>query len=360
MRTIEWDYSRNLVKMIDQRKLPAVFEIAEFTDYHKVAMAIKEMYIRGAPAIGAAAGFGMALAARQSKAANRADLLRDLEAAADVLRASRPTAVNLFWAIERSLRVATDEELEHVDDVRQAILTEAQRLADEDVEINKRMAANGAALVKEGDTILHHCNTGSLATVDWGTALGVIRMANEQGKNIHVLLDETRPLLQGSRLSAWECEQYNIPYTLIADNAAGHYMRTGQVDIVFVGSDRTAANGDVANKIGTYKLGVVAKENGIPFFPVVPTSTVDLNLSTGDDIPIEERDPNEVTGLTLFGRAVAPQGARVGNPAFDVTPNKYVTGIVTEHSVVYPPFSINLRRAVEEEQAKVGQKLKKE
>jgi len=359
MRTIEWDYERNLVKMIDQRKLPTVFEMAEFTDYNEVAVAIREMYIRGAPAIGAAAGFGMALAARQSNATNRKDLLRDLEAAAEVLRKTRPTAVNLFWALERALRVATDEELENVDEVRQAILDEAQRLADEDVEINKRMAKNGAALVKEGDTILHHCNTGSLATVDWGTALGVVRMANEQGKNIHVLLDETRPRLQGARLSAWECEQYNIPYTIIADNAAGHYMRTGQVDIVFVGSDRTAANGDVANKIGTYKLGVVAKENGIPFFPVVPTSTVDLNLPTGDDIPIEERDPDEITGLTLFGRPVAPVGAKVGNPAFDVTPHKYVTGIVTEHSVVYPPFDINLRRTVEEEQAKLHVKRKK-
>jgi methylthioribose-1-phosphate isomerase len=353
MRTVEWDYERHLVKMIDQRQLPSIFEIAEFSDYNDVAMSIREMYIRGAPAIGAAAGFGMALAAQQSGARDRETLLRDLEAAAEVLQATRPTAVNLFWGIQRALRVATSEEIEHVDDIRQAILQEAQRLADEDVEINKQMARNGAALVKEGDTILHHCNTGSLATVDWGTALGVIRMANEQGKNIQVLLDETRPRLQGARLSAWECVQYNIPFTLIADNAAGHYMRTGQVNIVFVGSDRTAANGDVANKIGTYKLGVVAKENGIPFFPVVPTSTVDLSLPTGDDIPIEERDGSEVTDVTLFGRPIAPVGVRIGNPAFDVTPYRYVTGIVTEHSVVYPPYDINLRRAVEEEQAKI-------
>jgi methylthioribose-1-phosphate isomerase len=354
MRTVEWDYDRNLVKMIDQRQLPSVFEMAEFTDYHDVAMSIRDMYIRGAPAIGAAGAFGMALAAQQSNAGSRTALLADLETAADLLRATRPTAVNLFWGIERMLRTARDEDITSVDNIRQAILDEAQKLADEDVEINKRMGLNGAALVKEGDTILHHCNTGSLATVDWGTALGVIRMANEQGKNIHVLLDETRPRLQGARLSAWECEQYNIPYTLIADNAAGHYMRTGQIDICFVGSDRTAANGDVANKIGTYKVGVVAKENGIPFFPVVPTSTVDLSLPTGDDIPIEERDGSEVTDLTLFGRPVAPKGAKVGNPAFDVTPHRYVTGIVTEHSVVYPPYSINLRRAVEEEQAKIG------
>ncbi len=354
MRSVEWDYEQHRLKLIDQRQLPRVFEVAEFDDYRQVATAIREMYVRGAPAIGAAAAFGLALAANQSRATDRTTLLRDLEAAAEELRATRPTAVNLFWAIRRVLRVATAETINGVDEVRQAILEEAQRLADEDVEINKRLATNGAALVKEGATILHHCNTGSLATVDWGTALGVVRMANEQGKNIHVLLDETRPLLQGARLSAWECEQYNIPYTLITDSAAGHYMRTGQVDICFVGSDRTAANGDVANKIGTYKLAVVAKENGIPFFPVVPTSTVDLSLPGGDDIPIEERDPAEITGLTLFGRPIAPEGARVGNPAFDITPHRYVTGIVTEHSVVYPPYDLNLRRVVEAEQANVS------
>lgn len=353
MRTVEWDYNRNIVKMIDQRQLPSVFDMAEFDDYKAVAVAIREMYVRGAPAIGAAGAFGMALAAMQSPATSREALLRDLEAAAVVLRDTRPTAVNLFWGIDRMLRAATNEELEGVDAVRQGILEEAQRLADEDVEINRQMALNGAALVKPGDTILHHCNTGSLATVDWGTALGVIRMANEQGKNIHVLLDETRPRLQGARLSAWECEQYNIPYTIIADNAAGHFMRRGQVNIIFVGSDRTAANGDVANKIGTYQVGVLAKENGIPFFPVVPTSTVDLKLATGDDIPIEERDGSELTELTLFGRPIAPANARVANPAFDVTPHKYVTGIVTEHSVVYPPYDITLRAAVEAAQSKV-------
>jgi len=348
MRTVFWEDQR--VKMVDQRKLPSIFEVVEFTTYEEVARSIKEMYIRGAPAIGAAAGFGLALAACQSRATNRTDLLRDLEAAAEVLRASRPTAVNLFWAINRVLRVATNEKLEHIDDLRQAILAEAQRIADEDVEINKRMAAHGAKLIREGATILHHCNTGALATVDWGTALGVIRLAYEQGKNIHVLVDETRPRLQGASLTAWELKQYGVPFTLIADNAAGHYMRTGQVDIVMVGSDRTAANGDVANKIGTYKLAVVAKENGLPFYPVVPTSTIDLSLPTGDDIPIEERDAAEVTGLTLFGRNVAPEGIKVGNPAFDVTPHRYVTGIVTENGVVYPPFDLNLKRVVSGEQ----------
>jgi methylthioribose-1-phosphate isomerase len=347
MRTVEWD--NGVVKMIDQRLLPGVFEIAEFTDYREVARAIKDMYIRGAPAIGAAAGFGMALAARQSQVGDRLALLRDLEAAAGVLRRSRPTAVNLFWAIERMLRVASSEELASVDDVREALLAEAQALADEDVEINKRMAAHGAALIRDGDSILHHCNTGALATVDYGTALGVIRMAHEQGKKIHVFVDETRPRLQGARLTAWELQQLGVDFTLIADNAAGHYMRTGQVDICLVGSDRTAANGDVANKIGTYKLAVVARENGIPFYPVVPTSTVDLNCASGDDIPIEERDPEEVVGLTQGGAPIAPAGIKVGNPAFDVTPARYVTGIITEKGIAYPPFDLSLRRLVAKE-----------
>ncbi|GAB4530564.1 MAG: S-methyl-5-thioribose-1-phosphate isomerase [Anaerolineae bacterium] len=344
MRTVEWDHG--VVKMIDQRLLPGTFEIAEFTDYREVARAIKDMVVRGAPAIGAAAGFGMALAACQSDAVDRPALLRDLEAAAEVLRQARPTAVNLFWAVDRILRVAGDESLASVADIRQATLAEAQALADEDVEINKRMAAYGAALVKDGDSILHHCNTGALATVDYGTALGVIRMAHEQGKKIHVFVDETRPRLQGSRLTAWELQQLGIDFTLIADNAAGHYMRTGQVNICFVGSDRTAANGDVANKIGTYKLAVVARENGIPFYPVVPTSTIDLNCPTGDHIPIEERDPQEVVGLTKDGMPIAPEGIKVGNPAFDVTPARYVTGIVTENGIAYPPFDLSLKKMV--------------
>jgi methylthioribose-1-phosphate isomerase len=288
----------------------------------------------------------MALAAYQSSAANRLALLRDLEIAAEVLRQARPTAVNLSWATRRMLRAATDENLTSLDDVRGAVLAAAQVLADEDVAINQRMAAHGAALIKDGDSILHHCNTGALATVDYGTALGVIRMAHEQGKKIHVFVDETRPRLQGARLTAWELQQLGIDFTLIADNAAGHYMRTGQVDLCLVGSDRTAANGDVANKIGTYKLAVVARENGIPFYAVVPTSTVDLNCPTGDDIPIEERGPEEVVGLTQNGMPIAPAGIKVGNPAFDVTPAKYVTGIITEKGIAYPPFGLSLRRMV--------------
>lgn len=349
MRTVFWDYDANIVKMIDQRQLPWEFVVAEFDDYRAVAMAIREMYVRGAPAIGAAAAFGMALAARQSKALDRSALLQDLEAAGRVLNEARPTAVNLSWAVRRQLRVATQAELEDVDAVCRALLAAAQQLADEDVALNRRMGFHGAELISDGDTILHHCNTGALATVDWGTALGVVFAAHEQGKRVHVLVDETRPRLQGARLTAWELQQRGISFDLIADNAAGHFMRTGQVDIVLVGSDRTAANGDVANKIGTYKLAVVAKENGIPFYPVVPTSTVDLELANGDLIPIEERGIEEVTAV--FGHPIAPDGISARNPAFDVTPHRYVTGIVTEVGIIYPPFQKNLRAAVERAQS---------
>lgn len=345
MRTVFWDYDSNTVKLIDQRKLPFEFEVAEFDDYCLVATAISEMYVRGAPAIGATAAFGMALAALQSRATDKDKLLLDLETAAKTLNSARPTAVNLSWAVSTQMEVATGKSLITVDEVSKALLTSAQQIADDDVELNRRMGYNGAELISNGDTILHHCNTGALATVDWGTALGVIFAAHEQGKEIHVLVDETRPRLQGARLTAWELQQRGISFDLIADNAAGHFMRTSQVDIVLVGSDRTAANGDVANKIGTYKLAVVAKENGIPFYPVVPTSTVDLALANGDLIPIEERPPEEV--LKAIDRPIAPEGISARNPAFDVTPHRYVTGIVTEVGIIYPPFEKHLQQAVE-------------
>ncbi len=342
MRSVEWRDDK--VRMIDQRILPTEFRWVEYDDYHEVAEAIRTMVIRGAPAIGAAAGFGMALAARQSQAQDKEGLLADLHAAADVLRAARPTAVNLSWAVTRLLRRAESEPDPNV--VPDALLDEAQTLADEDVAINKRLGEHGATLVQDGDTILHHCNTGALATVDYGTALGVIRTAHEQGKQIHVLVDETRPRLQGARLTTWELQQLGVPFTLIADNAAGHFMRTGQVDLVLVGADRVAANGDVANKIGTYKLAVVAQANGIPFYPCVPTSTVDLSLPSGDDIPIEEREGDEITEVTYQGEPIAPEGVEVANPAFDVTPHRYVSGIVTENGIAYPPLALNLRRMV--------------
>ncbi len=349
MRTVFWDYENNSVKMIDQRLLPFDFVIAEFQDYQDVAQAIRDMYVRGAPAIGATAAFAMALAAQQSRSSLKEELLQELEEAAELLDNARPTAVNLSWAIKQQLALANDSKLSDVDAVREGLLQKAQKIADDDVELNRRMGFNGAELIAEGDTILHHCNTGALATVDWGTALGVVFAAHEQKKGIHVLVDETRPRLQGSRLTAWELKQRAISFDLIADSAAGHFMRTGKVDIILVGSDRTAANGDVANKIGTYNLAVIARENGIPFYPVVPTSTIDLDLANGDLIPIEERPSAEV--LNAIDRPIAPLEVTALNPAFDVTPHRYVTGIVTESGVVYPPFKRNLRRAVEEAQA---------
>jgi len=343
MRTIEWD-SKGLVKMIDQRKLPLEFVVVEFDDYRDVGVAIKDMYIRGAPAIGAAAAFGLALAATQSQATTREALLADLEAAAGALRATRPTAVNLSWALERMLHAARSVETQAVDEITQDLIAEAQRIADEDVEINRRMGAHGATLIENGFNILTHCNAGALATVDYGTALAPMRTAHAQGKEIHVWVDETRPRLQGARLTAWELMNEGIPMTLIADNVAGHLIRTGQVDLVLVGSDRTAANGDVANKIGTYKLAVLAKENGVPFYAVVPTSTIDLAMPSGDDIPIEIRDAEEVTHPG--GCQVAPDGVQVLNLAFDVTPHRYVTGIITENGIAYPPFTQSLRKMV--------------
>jgi methylthioribose-1-phosphate isomerase len=319
--------------------------VEEYDDYTLIAGAISDMVVRGAPAIGATAAFGLALAAQCSEAVDRAEMISDLETAASILREARPTAVNLAWALNRILGIVEEVDGD-VDELRRVVLTEAQRIADEDVEINKRIGKHGAALIDDGDTVIHHCNTGALATVDWGTALGVIRMAHEMGKHIHVLVDETRPRLQGARLTAWELEQYKIPYDVICDNAAGYFLRTGQVQKAFVGADRVAANGDVANKIGTYKLALAANDNNVPIYSVVPTSTVDLDLAHGDLIPIEERTPVEILDLKLMGKSVAPAGATARNPAFDVTPNRLITGIVTENGVVYPPYELNLVEVV--------------
>jgi methylthioribose-1-phosphate isomerase len=351
MRTVEWDVTTGRLRMIDQRLLPGEFKVVEYDDYRQVADSIRTMVIRGAPAIGAAAGFGLALAGYQSTA-QTADLLRaDLVAAADTLNAARPTAVNLAWALQRIRRRVDAASDTSADELRSLILAEAQAIADEDVAINLRMARHGATLIEDGDTIIHHCNTGALATVDWGTALGVIRMAHEQGKRVHVLVDETRPRLQGARLTAWELQQYGIPFDIISDNAAGYFLRSGQVCKVFFGGDRMAANGDVANKIGTYMLALAAFDNGVPAYSVVPTSTVDLSLASGDLIPIEERDMDEVLNIQAAGQRVAPQGATARNPAFDVTPARLLAGVVTEAGVIYPPYEINLKRAVGSEQA---------
>jgi methylthioribose-1-phosphate isomerase len=349
MRTIWWEDGQ--VRMIDQRLLPLEFEVATYDTYLDVAAAISDMVIRGAPAISAAGAYGMALAAQQSPADGPDALLEDLATAKEVLDSTRPTAVNLTWATSRLFSLAQRLVSDQVDDVRSALLAEAECLASADVEINRRMGAHGAAVIPHGANILHHCNTGSLATVDYGTALGVVRAAWEQDNPIHVWVDETRPRLQGARLTAWELMQAGIPMHLIADNAAGHLMRTGQVDVVLVGADRIAANGDVANKIGTYKLGVLARENGIPCYCVAPTPTIDLGAATGADIPIEERDPEEVTHVD--GVQIAPDGVPVYNPAFDVTPHRYLTGIVTEEGICYPPFDTSLRRAKEAAEARL-------
>lgn len=345
MRTVFWDQDTHQLKMIDQRRLPAIFEIVAYRDHRAVAQAIRDMVVRGAPAIGAAAAFGLALAGFESASTSTRGLLADLEAAAAALKASRPTAVNLAWALERVMRLARSFD-GSADDLRQAILAEAQTLADEDVEINKCMAEHGATLIEDGDTIIHHCNTGALATVDWGTALGVIRTAWEQGKRIHVLVDETRPRLQGARLTAWELSQYGIPYEIITDNMAGYLLRSGQAQKVFFGADRVAANGDVANKIGTYMLALAARDNDVPAYSVVPTSTIDLSLAHGGLIPIEERDPQEVLGLQFEGEPIAPPGAHARNIAFDVTPARLITAIVTENGVAYPPFETTLKKMV--------------
>jgi len=343
MRTIFWDFEHHELKAIDQKLLPSKLEVVSFHSYEEVAEAICGMTVRGAPAIGAAAAFGMALAAQESKSLDIDGLLADLEAAANRLKSARPTAVNLAWAVDRVLRtIRKESSRKSLPELRSMTLKEAQEIADQDVEINKRMAEYGAGLIDDGDTIIHHCNTGALAVVDWGTALGVIRTAVEQGKHVHVLVDETRPRLQGARLTAWELEQYGIPYEIITDNMAGYFLSTGQAQKVLFGADRIAANGDVANKVGTYMLALAAYENKVPVYAVAPTSTIDLSTSHGGLIPIEERDPSEVLDIQFRGERIAPEAARARNPAFDVTPNRYISAIVTENGIIKPPFEVNL------------------
>lgn len=347
MRTVEWQ--DNHVHMIDQKLIPWELAFVDLHTYQQVADAIQDMTVRGAPAIGASAGFGLALASFQSDATTRVALVSDLNQAAAVLKASRPTAVNLAWAVDRLMAFVVENADADADGIRALLLKEAQRIADEDVAINQRIGSYGAALINDGDTVLHHCNTGGLATVDYGTALGVIRAAHEQGKKFHVLLDETRPRLQGSRLSAWELEQLGVSYDIIPDTAAGFYMARGEVKMVVLGADRIAANGDFANKIGTYQVAILAKEHGIPFYTAAPTSTVDLALGSGAEIPIEERNKSEV--LSPYGLALVPSTFNARNPAFDVTPAKYLSGIITENGIVRAPFLQNLPSVVAGESA---------
>ena len=345
MRTITWNDDAQSVDMIDQRLLPQEFKINSYQRYQEVAEAIRTMVIRGAPAIGAAAAFGLALAGFQSQAATKEALLKDLKEAGEVLKKARPTAVNLAWAVRRMLRAAGGFEGSAAE-LRGHLKNLAKEIADEDVEINKRLAEYGAALIEDGDHIVHHCNTGALATVDWGTALGVVRMAHEQGKNIHVFVDETRPRLQGARLTAWELEQYGIPYDIITDGSSGYLMRKGMVQKVIFGADRVAANGDVANKIGSYMLALAAYDNGIPAYSAFPISTVDFDLVRGDLIPIEEREETEVLQISLMGKRVTPENASARNFAFDVTPARLISAWITEKGVIYPPFKHNLDAAM--------------
>jgi len=338
--TIEW--KDDAVVMIDQRKLPSVEVYVTCRTVAEVAKAIKTMVIRGAPAIGVAAAMGIALGMRRSKATGTKQFATEFQRTCDLMAATRPTAVNLFWAIDRMKRTfaAAAQAGASVDEIRDRLDAEAVRIHDEDVASCRAMGAFGAALVPQTARILTHCNAGALATAGYGTALGVVRAAVEQGKQIAVLADETRPFLQGARLTAWELVKDGIDTTVITDNMTASMMRLGQVDLVVVGADRIAANGDVANKIGTYGVAVLAKEHGIPFYVAAPISTIDLNTPDGGHIPIEERSDREVTHVGSF--RVTPEGARIRNPAFDVTPAKYVTAIITERGIAEAPFDASL------------------
>ncbi len=342
--TIRW-IDPGLVSMIDQRLLPHQVIYNEYKDPGAVADAIKNMVIRGAPAIGAAAAFGLALVPWYSESEEVEVVLAELQDAAEILRQARPTAVNLFWAIERIMNLLETTRVGSVAELREIVLGEAQKIAREDIEINRSLGSYAQSLIPDGAVIFHHCNTGSLAAVDYGTALGAIRIAHEMGKKIFVYVDETRPRLQGARLTAWELKQYGVPFKVVVDGSSGSYMQTQKVDLCIVGTDRVAANGDVANKIGTYNLAVVAHENNVPFYVAVPKSTIDLNTPSGDLIKIEERPPEEVT--TIGNWQITPDDTPVGNPAFDVTPAKYISAFITEDGIIYPPFNENLVKLFE-------------
>jgi methylthioribose-1-phosphate isomerase len=326
--------------MIDQRKLPWDLVTVEYTDYREVAGAITEMVVRGAPAIGVTAALAIALAAQQSTALDMGSLLDFIDVAGVIVKKARPTAVNLAWGVDHMLELAHQDIYSNAKEIRQALLDEAERVVETDVAINRAMGQHGMALIRESDTVLHHCNTGALAGVDYGTALGVIRAAWENGTRFHVLLTETRPRMQGARLSGWELNNLGIPFEIITDSAAGHFMHRGAVNLVLVGADRIAANGDTVNKIGTYTLAVLAREHHIPFYTVAPTSTIDMHTPSGDKIEIEERSPREVN--TPYDMPLIPDIFPVRNPAFDMTPQRYLAGIVTERGIVLPPFRENL------------------
>ena len=337
MRTIDWDEKKQAVIMIDQRRLPEKLVFLQANSANQLIKAIQTMAIRGAPALGVAGAFAVALAAKELTKVNDPYWFTKLEQAAKAIKTSRPTAVNLGWGVNRVMSIPGLAE-KSIEAAAGVILNEATRMAEEDVNTNLKLARNGSTLINDGDILIHHCNTGALATVDWGTALGAIRFAHESGKKVKVLIDETRPRLQGARLTAWECEQYGIPYEIITDNAAGFFLQRGEVNAVFFGADRVAANGDVVNKIGTYMLSLAANVNHVPVYCVFPKSTVDLSIATGKDIVIEEREPGEVLGISFMGERIAPSSAHARNPAFDLTPHDLISAWVMEDVVNYPPF----------------------
>ncbi|MCA1573470.1 MAG: S-methyl-5-thioribose-1-phosphate isomerase [Acidobacteria bacterium] len=342
IKTVEW--TNEGVRMIDQRLLPTEEKYLTLRSYEEVAEAIKKMVVRGAPAIGVSAAFGLALGAKQSVGTSVADLEDDFGYMCEVMSKTRPTAVNLFWAIER-MRAAFNREkarTQNTEEIKANLVTEALNIFQEDIESNRSIGHFGAPLIPEGATVLTHCNAGALATAgDYGTALGVVRAARDAGKRVAVIADETRPFLQGLRLTAWELAKDEIPVTVITDGMAGHVMKGGKVDCVVVGADRIAANGDTANKIGTYMVAVLAKENNVPFYVAAPITTLDLSLSSGDQIPIEERDTREVTHIG--SHQLGPDGVAVQNPAFDVTPNEFIAAIITDRGVARAPYVASLK-----------------
>ncbi len=346
IKTVEW--TSEGVRMLDQRLLPTEEKYLTLCSYEEVADAIKDMVVRGAPAIGVSAAMGLALGASQSVGTSVADLEFDFKHMCKVMAATRPTAINLFWAIERMRDViakAKAEKMRDVEEVKKRLIQEAQAIFQEDIEANRALGRFGGELIPDGATVLTHCNAGALATAgDYGTALGVIRGARDAGKRVAVIADETRPFLQGSRLTAWELEKDNIPVTIITDNMAGHVMKQGKVDCVVVGADRIAANGDTANKIGTYMVAVLAKQHNIPFYVAAPISTLDLSIASGDAIPIEERAAQEVTHVR--GQQLAPDGVKVRNFAFDVTPAELIAAIITDRGIARAPYTETLRNLV--------------
>ncbi|MDT4967980.1 MAG: methylthioribose-phosphate isomerase [Acidobacteriota bacterium] len=347
IKTVEW--TSEGVRMLDQRLLPTEEKYLTLRSYEEVAEAIRKMVVRGAPAIGVSAAMGLALGASQSVGTSVADLEYDFDYMCEVMGQTRPTAVNLFWAIERMRDAfrrakATSSDVE---EVKRSLVTEAKTIFSDDINSNRSLGRFGGELIPDGSTVLTHCNAGALATAgDYGTALGVIRGARDAGKRVAVIADETRPFLQGARLTAWELAKDNIPVTVITDNMAGHVMKQKKVDVVVVGADRIAANGDTANKIGTYMVAVLAREHAIPFYVAAPVSTLDLTLSSGEQIPIEERDAREVTHMRDY--QLSPDGVPVHNPAFDVTPNELITAIITDKGVARQPYTKSLRKLLED------------